>query len=84
MKSLGLDGFNTKFYQTFKEEITPMLKLCHDIEREGTLPNSLCVASITPTPKPDKTQQKRKIIDLDQHRCENSQLKTCKPNSTIH
>jgi hypothetical protein len=38
-----------KFYQNFKEELTPiLLKLFQDIEREGTLPpNSFYEASIT-------------------------------------
>jgi hypothetical protein len=42
----------SEFYQTFKEELIPtLLKLFHEIERKGKLPNE---ASITLIPKPGK------------------------------
>ena len=85
-KSPGPDGFTGNVYQTFREELTPILLKFFQNTAEGrTLPNSFYEATITLISKTNMSQRKKIQANIaDEHRCKNPQQNTSKQNPTAH
>ena len=80
------DGFRGEFYQTFREELMPiLLKLFQKIAEEGTLPSSFYKATITLILKPKTTQKRKLQVNItDEHRSKNPQQNFSKQSSETH
>ena len=60
-KSPRSNGFTDESHQTFREELTTLMKCFPKIAEEGTPPNTFYEATITLIPTPEKDTTTKKI-----------------------
>ena len=86
-KSPGPSGFTGEYYQTYKEDLVPiLLKVFQKVEEEGILP-PFYDAIITLIPKPDRDNTKKENYRaniFDEYRCKISPQNLSQLNPTIY